>query len=111
MPSGLSGMILFQSKEIVTYDNTYGAATTYVTDMCICCISKFITIYKCVGLCHMSNYFKILGIGEAERLWGDVKCIKTGKCLHIKDELLKKQLVIFGAASMEKSRILKDPHS
>eukprot|EP00957_Ditylum_brightwellii_P055771 4226457-Ditylum_brightwellii.AAC.1 len=38
---------------------------------------------------------KILGIGAAGRLWGDVKCIKTGKHLHIKNESLKKQSVIF----------------
>eukprot|EP00957_Ditylum_brightwellii_P061164 4641045-Ditylum_brightwellii.AAC.1 len=88
MTSRLSGMILFQSKEIVTDSNTYGAATTYV----------MVTS-------------KTLGIGAAERSWGDVKCIKTGKRLHINDELLKKQSVIFRATSMEKSRILKDPQS
>jgi len=51
---------------------------------------------------------KILGIGAAERSWGDVKCIKTGKRSSIRGGSLKKQSVIYGAASMEKSRILNE---
>lgn len=51
-------------------------------------------------------------MGAAERLWGNVKCIKTGKHLHIKeDESLKKQSVSFGASSIEKPRMLNYHYS
>jgi hypothetical protein len=47
---------------------------------------------------------KILGIGSAERAWGSVKHLKTGKRAKLGDKPLKKQLTIFGATCIEKAR-------
>jgi hypothetical protein len=47
---------------------------------------------------------KILGIGSAERVWGAVTNLKTGKHAKIGDGPLKKQLTIFGASFIEKAR-------
>jgi hypothetical protein len=40
---------------------------------------------------------KILGIGSAERAWGDVKHLKTNKRSHIGGERVKKQATIYGS--------------
>jgi hypothetical protein len=50
---------------------------------------------------------KILGIGSAERAWGAVKHLKTGKRAHLGSEATKMQATIFGAACIEKARALK----
>lgn len=51
---------------------------------------------------------KILGIGSAERAWGDVKHLKTNKRSHIGGERVKKQATIYGShcvtlANMERA--------
>jgi hypothetical protein len=48
---------------------------------------------------------KVLGIGAAERSWGDVKQLKTDKRSHLSVEDIEQHNIIFGAASMHKSRI------
>jgi hypothetical protein len=48
---------------------------------------------------------KILGIGSAERSWGDVKHLKTNKRAHLSASRVKKQATIFGASCMERSDI------
>jgi hypothetical protein len=40
---------------------------------------------------------KILGIGTAERAWGDVKHLKTNKRSHISGDRVKKQATIYGS--------------
>jgi hypothetical protein len=40
---------------------------------------------------------KILGIGSAERAWGDVKHLKTNKRSHISADRVKKQATIYGS--------------
>ena len=50
---------------------------------------------------------KILGIGSAERSWGDVKHLKTNKRAHLSADRVKKQATIFGSYSMEKNEIKK----
>ena len=50
---------------------------------------------------------KILGIGSAERSWGDVKHIKTNKRSHLSAERTKKQSTIFGSYCMEKADRMK----
>jgi hypothetical protein len=40
---------------------------------------------------------KILGIGSAERAWGDVKHLKTNKRSHISGDRVKKQATIYGS--------------
>jgi hypothetical protein len=48
---------------------------------------------------------QVLGIGAAERSWGDVKQLKTDKRSHLSVEAVEQQSIIFGAASMHKARI------
>jgi hypothetical protein len=48
---------------------------------------------------------KILGIGSAERCWGDVKQNKNGKRSHLSAEAIKMQATIFGTYSAEKADI------
>lgn len=43
---------------------------------------------------------KILGIGSAERAWGDVKHLKTNKRSHLSGDRIKKQATIYGASCM-----------
>jgi hypothetical protein len=50
---------------------------------------------------------KILGIGSAERAWGDVKHLKTNKRGHLSAERIKKQATIFGASCMQQAAIKK----
>ena len=44
---------------------------------------------------------KILGIGSAERSWGDVKHLKVNKRSHLSGERVKKQATIFGSSCIE----------
>jgi hypothetical protein len=54
---------------------------------------------------------KIIGMGSAERAWGDVKHLKTDKRSHLDANALKKQAVIFGASCMDEARIEKTEQS
>ena len=47
---------------------------------------------------------KILGIGSAERAWGDVKHLKSNKRSHLSSDKVKKQATLFGHSSMEMAR-------
>jgi hypothetical protein len=51
---------------------------------------------------------KILGIGSAERSWGDVKHLKTNKRSHLSGERVKKQATIFGASCMQAAIMKKE---
>lgn len=44
---------------------------------------------------------KIVGMGSAERNWGDVKHLKTEKRSHLSPEAVQKQATIFGASCMK----------
>jgi hypothetical protein len=46
---------------------------------------------------------KILGIGSAERSWGDVKHLKTDKRSHLSGDRVKKQATIFGHSCIAKA--------
>ena len=47
------------------------------------------------------------GIGPCERVWGDVKDIKTGKRSHIGDSI-KKRSILYTCACVEEARINRD---
>lgn len=47
---------------------------------------------------------KILGIGSAERCWGDVKHLKTDKRAHLSADRVKKQATIYGASCILKAQ-------
>jgi hypothetical protein len=47
---------------------------------------------------------KPLGCGQAERNWGALKHLKTGKRSHLSNEKAEKQATIYGSACIEKMR-------
>lgn len=51
---------------------------------------------------------KIIGIGSAERSWGDVKQLKQGKRSHLSAERIKKQATIFGSWCIERAQIRRN---
>jgi len=51
---------------------------------------------------------KIVGMGSAERNWGDVKHLKTDKRSHMSSEAVQKQATIFGASCMLNARIERE---
>ncbi len=51
---------------------------------------------------------KILGIGSAERNWGDVKHVKDNKRSHLSADRTKKQATIFGADCAARARMYRD---
>lgn len=54
---------------------------------------------------------KILGIGSAERSWGDVKTLKNNKRSHLSAERVKKQTTIFGASCIEQAKFQREKDS
>jgi hypothetical protein len=51
---------------------------------------------------------KVLGIGSAERSWGDVKHLKSDKRSKMSGEATKMQSTIFGASCAERARLKQD---
>jgi hypothetical protein len=51
---------------------------------------------------------KIVGMGSAERNWGDVKYLKSEKRAHLSAEAVEKQATIFGASCMADARIERE---
>ncbi len=52
--------------------------------------------------------FKLCGIGAAERSWGGVKQIKTGKRSHLSGTSTKKRGILFVSAKVTHSCIKSD---
>ena len=50
---------------------------------------------------------KVLGIGAAERSWGNVKTIKSGKRSVISSDVSEKQSIVYTSACIESARIEK----
>lgn len=48
---------------------------------------------------------KLLGIGSAERCWGDVKHLKSNKRSHLSATTAKQQSMIYGSYCLQKARI------
>ena len=48
---------------------------------------------------------KLLGLGAAERSWGDVNIIKSGKRSAISSDVLEKQIIVYTSACIESARI------
>jgi hypothetical protein len=51
---------------------------------------------------------KIVGMGSAERNWGDVKYLKSEKRSHLSADAVEKQATIFGASCMADARIERE---
>ena len=56
--------------------------------------------------CHVTS--KLCGIGPAERLWGGVKNIKTGKRSHMSGESTEKRSILYVSAKIQQSQIMCD---
>ena len=50
---------------------------------------------------------KVLGIGAAERSWGDVKTIKYGKISAISSDVSDKQIIVYTSVCIESDRIVQ----
>ena len=48
---------------------------------------------------------KVLGVGEEERSWGDVKTIISGKRSSISSDVSEKQSIVYTYSCNESSRI------
>ena len=57
--------------------------------------------------CHVTS--KLCGIGPAERSWGGVKNVKTGKRSHMCGESTEKRSILYVSVKIQQSRILCDP--
>ena len=54
-------------------------------------------------VCRVTS--KILGIGSAERSWGYVKTIKSGKRSALGSDISEKQIIVYTSACIEEARI------
>jgi hypothetical protein len=63
-------------------------------------------VLRYVGCRVTSN--KLCGIGPAERSWGGVKNIKTGKRSHMSGESTEKRSILYVSAKIQQSRIMCD---
>ena len=60
---------------------------------------------KVIGFVACRVTSKVLGIGAAERFWGDVKTIKSGKRYAINSDVSEKQGIVYTSACIESARI------
>ena len=56
-------------------------------------------------VCSLQGNFKNLGIGSAERSWGDVKTIKPGKRSDLGSDISEKQNIVYTYVCIEEARI------
>jgi Protein of unknown function (DUF 659) len=70
--------------------------------------SSLLQLLQVLGKVACRVLSSLLGIGIAERCWGAVKHLKTGKRSHLGAEATRMQATIFGAACIEKARALKE---
>ena len=57
----------------------------------------------CFVACRVTS--KVLGVGAAERSWGDTKTIKSGKRSVISSDVSEKQSIVYTSACIESARI------
>ena len=60
---------------------------------------------KVLGFVACIVKWNVLGIGAAERSWGEVKTIKSGKISAISSDLSDKQIIVYTSACTESARI------
>ena len=53
---------------------------------------------KVLGFISCRVTSKMLGIGSAERSWGDIKTIKQGKISAIGSDIYEKQIIVYTSA-------------
>ena len=68
--------------------------------------SKIIlTIHQSSWFCSLQGNFKIIGIGSADRSWGDVKIIKSGKRSAIGSDISENQSIVYKSVCIEEEII------
>jgi hypothetical protein len=67
--------------------------------------SPFTEVFGIVA-CRVCS--KSLGCGPAERNWGTLKQLKSGKRSHLSGDKAQKQATIYGAACMDKAKARLD---
>ena len=86
--------------------NLYGKAKTLVMATVICGIKKYsLPFTKVLVFVALRVTSKVLGIGAAERSWGYVKTIKSGKGYAISSDVSEKQSIVYTSACVESARI------
>ena len=60
---------------------------------------------KVLGFLACRACSKCLGIGSAERNWGDAKHIKSGKRSHMSAESIEKRTILYGTARVTEARM------
>ena len=86
--------------------NLYGKAKTSKMGTLICGIKNIHLLsqrFLVFVACRVIS--KVLGIGVAERSWGDVKIIKSGKISAIRSDVSEKQSIVYTSACIEPARI------
>ena len=65
------------------------------------------TIHELLVFVFFGVAWKILGIGSAERSWGDVKIIKSRKISDLGSDISEEQIIVYTSACIEEERIVK----
>ena len=60
-----------------------------------------------LGMVACCTTSKHLGIGSAERSWGDVKHIKSGKRINLGSDKLEKRAILYSSARIQEARIMQ----
>ena len=60
---------------------------------------------KVLGFFACRVISKVLGVGAAERSWGDVKTIKSGKISAISSDVSEKQSIVYTSACIKSAII------
>ena len=60
-----------------------------------------------LGMVACRTTSKHLGIGSAERSWGDVKHIKSGKRINLGSDKLEKRAILYSSARIQEARIMQ----
>ena len=81
--------------------NLSGNAKTPEMVTVICSIKSSLTCTKVLGFVACTVTSKVLVIGSAERYWGDVKTIKSGKRSAIISDVSEIQSIVYKSACIE----------
>ena len=65
----------------------------------------FLSSPKVIGFVACRLTSKILGIGYADSLWGDVKTIKSGRRSDLGSDISEKQSILYTSYCIEKARV------
>ena len=64
-----------------------------------------LNIHKSYSFYSLQGNSKTFGIGSAERSWGDVKTIKSGKISSLGSDISEKQIIVYTYCFIEEAMI------